>query len=466
MNHPLPDEISLVGLSNCLSGDVASGIASCSWEEISRIFTRHAMRESKDGPCFMPVRMKPRDQWALSKPKLGSKSRPGYRNDENIDAVTMVVLDLDREGARELAEAAFYDNEYVLYSTHSYSPRTPHKYRIIMPVSEPISTLDWPIVFKELAHKVGADLACSNVSRIFYYPSASPSKGLAPISRHHKGAVLDVKKLITAVKTREQELAALGVVSPGQTIGNGRRTRRIAAPHFAGEDFLPNPAHYRLYSLERRHKESIDRLRDDDSRHHFAMTVIAREISRFGLRTDIPRLVQFLFYGAREYGTRSIDTGNTLEEIPELIMSAWAKFGLRNRQFAPVSTIGEAITDAIACAFDAQESQRWDFQDGPEPPPPALIVDAPNDDPVIFAKQMVETGIEKIGPNVRLADIARNCLDALCPDDPGSIVSKLTAASEQIRPENGPWTAEQFDRFWRGALVRAAAPRSESSPSP
>lgn len=449
-HHPQP--IHLVDLMSRHDKEVESGQVSQSWPEMAKILTRHDVRTSKDGPCFMPASMKPRSEWALSRPRPGAKSKPGYRNDGNIESVTMIVLDLDQEGAREKAEEAFDGLEYVLYSTHSYNEEAPHKFRLVMPITDPIPVEDWHLVFRALAYKVGADLQCSNVSRIFYYPSADPESEIPPVSRHQRGRILDPAPLIEEEKQLESYWIRPRKPSAHRPVIT--QPPRAPAPHFAGESHLPNPHNYRLSALERRHRTSIDRLKEDDSRHYFALSVTAREIARFGPRADLPRLVQFLFYGSQKYSSRELDSGNTLEEIPEMVASAWAKFKAQGSDVIDAN-IGPAIEEAVQRALEARQSQQWEFSDAPKAPLPDLTVETSTQAPVQFARSFVREGVRLFGADARLASLAKGCLDAIRPKDLKSVVAELVEAADTIRPEQGPWSEEQFRRFWRGALARA-----------
>lgn len=447
---------SRVELASRGDSDVEGGQIDQPWDEFARFLTWHDRRVQKDGPCFMPVIMKPVDEWVLSKPRKGGV-KPGYRNDENVAAVSMVVLDLDRPGARDLAEKAFRGYEYVIYSTHSHSAQTPYKYRIVLPLSAPIPTEHWKAVFNQLAGQAGADIACSNVSRIFYYPSANPHSGMEPMARHNRGRVLEADQLIARAQASERTMAMIRRSATGEG-------RRAPAPHFAGADLAPNPMNYRLYALERRHRASIDQIKQDDSRHYFTMTVLAREFARFGARTDLNRLFQFLFYAAEQHSSRGLDTGNTIEELPELVISAWDKFAGADSKL-PQAVLMQAIEDAMACAFEAQRDGRWDFTETAVLPATTVVVKVKADDPIICARTVIEEGLKKTGHQVRLADLARATLDNLNPKDPQAMIDKLSEAAARIRPEHGPWSAEQFQRFWRGALVRAAAQRAPAEPA-
>lgn len=454
-----PTDIQLVDLSNKGDRDVEEGIISMAWDELAQVMTRHDIRSNKDGPCFMPVMMKPVEDWVLSRPRRGTK--PGYRNDQNVAAVTMVVLDLDRPGSREQAEKAFHGWEYVLYSTHSRCIDTPEKYRVILPLDQPIPTKDWPPVFALLSEMAGADSVCSNTSRIYYYPSANPSAGIAPISRHHRGSVLSAKKLIAEGYKKLKNSHAARRYNPAAQIG----VPRPEAPHFAGTSNEPNPIHYRIEALETRHARSIEKLREEDSRHHFAMSVIARELARFGARTDLNRLFQFLFYAADQHSSRGLETGNTIEEIPELVESAWAKFVGSGHALAE-GALQQAINDGLHRAFSAMRSGRWEFYELNSQPPVVLVPEKRDADPVENAISLVNQCVRKLGSQARLAPVAAACLATIDRADIDGVAEKLLKSADRIRPEAGPWSEEQFRRFWRGALTRAVAQarKPESDP--
>ncbi len=358
------NSIELVVLSTNDDRMVENGIIDQSWEQIVSMMSTHELRADKDGPCFMPVKMKPMQEWELTPARTGHKQ--SYRNDKNVESISFAVLDLDKPGAREKAEEMFADFEYVMYSTHSYTAATPYKYRIVLKLDEPIKTEHWPELFKDLICGIDADKVCGNFSRIYYLPSTSPDADVSPFVKHNVGRDLTPSDIIENRKRFENSLSEeeKAELRKSRGISSGSAGKR----HFSGR-FIPvhelvsGSIDYSYEGMKKRHERFISELSFDDSRHNFAMRAISREIAKFGANTDIENLVKFLYKASEDFSSKSIANGDTSSEIPELIESSFLKFAPQavDAEDGFIEKINKQVGEAIIKAKGLFVTKKWDF---------------------------------------------------------------------------------------------------------
>ena len=362
MQSNLNDNVEYCVIKNRQDGDVAYGLNDRSWESMVDMFIRHEIRNQKNGPAIIPAMFKDESQWVLTPDPHSTK--PSYRNDANIAAISMVILDLDKPGAREKAERMFAEHEFVIYSTHSYTEQTPHKFRMVLKLDNPIPAEDWPQCFRALVAGIDADKVCGNLSRIYYLPSASPRSGITPVTLWHRGRDL----------TRE-DIERIGLQFLGDDAKRPVYLTRMApgeerqARHFSGENM---PYYQRIVAdidcswegYRDRHRASLHDLIKQDSRHAFALSVIGREISKYGDRADLRSMMQFIFRASIQHSSKAIGDGNTGEEIPEMISSAYIKFApsvLKNRYSDSVTDLYQEISEHIEAAENSELTGAWEF---------------------------------------------------------------------------------------------------------
>jgi hypothetical protein len=345
MNN-LKSSIPMVDLFTRDDTDIESGSIDMPWETIVETFSTHDIRKEKNGPCFIPCQLKERSKWILKTNEFGHSS---FRNDLNVEAITMAVLDLDEKGALEKAQATLEGFEYFIYSTHSFSAINDHKFRLVLRLDDPIPSQEWPNFFNKVSAIVGADRQCGNNSRIYYYPAHNPDAGIQPVFKHMKGRKFgkgDLVELSDLHKGISYKAPVYNKDSPGH--------EKIVRQHFSG-GAINESLDYSYESLLKRHKKSVERLCIEDSRHAFAMSVIAREVTFAGKEVDFFPLYQFLYKATEENGTKPLAMGDTPREIPELTTSALTKYGIGNAKSA--RHIPEALKKAAASA----RSGNWIF---------------------------------------------------------------------------------------------------------
>jgi hypothetical protein len=356
MLKQLRESTQIVILNSDRDDNIIDGASDVSWDVLVELLSNHDLREDKDGPCILPIKMKPKNEWVKS-------THGRIRNDSNVESITTAIVDLDAPGALKLAEDKFKEYDYCVYSTHSYSEATPHKFRMAIRLDEPVEAKDWRLYFAHLVAGIKADNKCGNLSRIYYLPSANPNNP-PPIFKRNEGrsltfdeviknGELHIKKMKNSEKMEIQKRIAL---AKGSTFDNKKR-------HFSGE-IIENYGgarriNFSYESMLKRHKNQVDMLKSDDSRHGFALSVIAREVAILKGATQISPLIQFIFRAADEHSSRKLYEGNTPSEIPGMIDSAVKKF--ISGEDDPLKLSASDISSAIDHAKNCSVLSKWDF---------------------------------------------------------------------------------------------------------
>lgn len=157
-----------------------------SWKEFIDFCEQPKIRASKNGAAFSPVTFN------------------GTRSKENVESVSMLVLDYDRE-ADWLLDLDVWKNlnlTFAAYTTHSNlritkdHPNAQPRFRVVIPLSEPIPkrlyAALWQWAFERTKGKI--DRAARDESRLHYLPAKANAD--APYdSFTHDGILLDWQKL-------------------------------------------------------------------------------------------------------------------------------------------------------------------------------------------------------------------------------------------------------------------------------
>jgi len=328
MQQDVSDFLFLVNLHSCRDVEVEVGINEFSWEEFKSEVMRHRFRSRKDGPGYIPVSMKMEDDWVQVESKKGNKH---FRCDANMESLSLLVIDIDEPGALETAETLFEGYEYIVHSTHNFTPETPYKYRLIMRLAQPIPVSEWPSCFDALHSRIDLDPSCSNPSRFYYYPSHSTASNIAPRAIHQPGRAITMQEVLalgTGVSKKKILVSPTFSRSAGTLPADQARAKR----HFSGKkiakwDNLSSSINQSYESFAARHARSlIDYEVSPNSRHNFALSVTSREYYILGPHTQLQPLLMFLFTAARQHGTPIESGQNTLEELPLMIYSAMEKY--------------------------------------------------------------------------------------------------------------------------------------------
>jgi hypothetical protein len=327
MQPEVSEHLYLVNLGHSRDVDIETGISEPSWDEFKAEVMRHRIRDRKDGPGYIPVMTKLKEDWALQTSLKGTKH---YRADVNIEALTVLVIDIDEPGALEIGEQIFEGYEYIVHSTHNFTPETPWKYRMIVRLAQPIEVQNWPACFESLKSRIDLDPSCCNPSRFYYYPSHSAASNIAPKSFHQKGRAITEQEILALGKDVVKKLRVSPLTS--RTMGTLPLAQSRAKRHFSGGmvahyDVLPQNVSQRMDSFMERHAKSIvDFELSPHSRHNFALSITSREYSVMGPRADMRRLLDLMFFCAARHGTPLESGKNTIEEIPGMLVTAMQKY--------------------------------------------------------------------------------------------------------------------------------------------
>ena len=350
---PASVNVPMVMLSNMFDDDIGNQMV-FQWSDLVEMFSQAHVRRNKDGRCYMPVSVKPQDEW-VSQPKKNKPRENSFRLDANIKSVSAAVIDLDAPGALEKAEKTFARNEYIVHSTHSYTAETPYKMRMILCLSEPVPADKWEECCFALVAKVNADQVCRNQSRIFFWPSISPDAGMEPFYRHNKGRPLTPEDLAHRVVLYRQE-------HPKRTFTPKHRDPQWAI-HLSNLNYYR--PHYTWAALCDRQQRAIAGLQTSDSRHGFALSAISRELHSRGAATHFPLFVAWMYRAAEAFSSRGLDSGNTPEELPGIFESAVIKFApeiIEDRFGGDASAFAAHIDDSISWGHQAQQMDSWPIE--------------------------------------------------------------------------------------------------------
>lgn len=357
MFFSIDKSIPFVVVQNRGDGDVKAGLTDMTWDSLVGLLTTHETRKSKNGMAIIPARFKPVDEWRLSEPM--EDQEPTFRNQHNIEAITMAIIDLDVDGALDVARNIFAPYEHVVYSTHSYTSATPYKFRLVLKLDEEIKAEDWPIAFKCLLSQIDMDRQCGNLSRIYYLPSVSPDAGVKGVAYHNKGRAIKLSEIYA-------------MAGESVDFSGAKQIERRARRHFVGQNMIGSNMLERLEwqweSMKNRHEEALKELSFSNSRHAFACSVTSSEVARFKSRIDIPSVVQFMYKASAEYSSKPMSQGNTHKELPELFHSAFVKYakegdGLAELQARTGMSLKQIIENAVGIASLAQATGRWPIEE-------------------------------------------------------------------------------------------------------
>lgn len=134
-----------------------------SWEKWVQVLSRRDVRAEKDGKLFSPAAYAPL----------------GRRSNEAVECLSMLVIDLDGCGFREV-EAAFASRDLacVAYTTHSHTEDKP-RWRVVAPLDRRVSPDGWREWYEATCTMlVGGywDRSCSDPARMHYLPSCPESR--------------------------------------------------------------------------------------------------------------------------------------------------------------------------------------------------------------------------------------------------------------------------------------------------
>jgi len=161
------------------SRDTVPKAVSVPWSKFCEKFSRHDSRVHKDGPCWSPASYIP----------------GASRGNRGVETVNLVVLDVDDGTPFDSIRTAIEGKAALLHSSWSHTTSKP-KYRVILPLVEPIPAEQWPGVWQRISAYFGGhiDPATKDAARVFYAPS-KPIGADDHFVQVLEGALFDTKAL-------------------------------------------------------------------------------------------------------------------------------------------------------------------------------------------------------------------------------------------------------------------------------
>ncbi|MBM7106878.1 Virulence-associated protein E [Brevibacillus laterosporus] len=167
----------------------------------------------KDGPAY-----------------VGGFIRGGRRKKENVENRWLITLDVDHadEDFCFAVDLILGGQAYVIYSTHSHRSNA-CKYRLVAPVSRPMSPDEYAAVSRKLADQIGMtsfDKTTFDVHRLMYLPSCS--KNAKPFLEESEGDPIDVDAVLNSYVDWRNPLE--WPRHPGEEATEKKRSNRMEDP--------------------------------------------------------------------------------------------------------------------------------------------------------------------------------------------------------------------------------------------
>jgi P4 family phage/plasmid primase-like protien len=164
------------------------------WNDFFERFRVPHVRTDKDGESFAPATF------------IGKRAK------ENVESVSMLVLDYDHDANFDVDFSVWRDLGFTLlaYTTHSHKENA-QRFRIVLPLKEPISAADFPRLWKWAALLAGGkiDKAASDASRMFYTPSKASATSKHRFEVRNNALLdwrtLDLPKVVAQSKAMTRE---------------------------------------------------------------------------------------------------------------------------------------------------------------------------------------------------------------------------------------------------------------------
>lgn len=314
MLQEFEDSIAFLRLPNIKTTDITEENGCHSWDNIGfRSFVEGFMSEfditddKSSVAAYLPVRFKPEKDWVLN-------DKENYRIDENIEEITILVLDLDSKDAIKKAEEVFSKYEYFVHTTHSRTKANPDKCRMLVKLEHPIPQAEWKPFVNKIIPIVGADPSCSNPSRGFFFPSyidknnpENTEKYIKPYTKENAGRALTVEDVEKLSKDYQKWLRQEGKVEALKKYlsNTSEKTQIEGKRHPAGGIVKDNVVYSQVdTSYERYVKDHMGSIKDhlvDGRRHNFALSAIMREFVKYKDMVDINSLTMFIYKAAEDY---------------------------------------------------------------------------------------------------------------------------------------------------------------------
>lgn len=126
---------------------------------------------------------------------------------KNVELVTLALLDFDELSQEEyefiVSRIEEEQLEALVYSSWGHAKALPkYKFRVVLPLTEPVTPADWDLLWPQLNHIFGglADPKCRDCSHGYFMPAAPPGTSKKKlILDHYGGNPVDVNELVDSV---------------------------------------------------------------------------------------------------------------------------------------------------------------------------------------------------------------------------------------------------------------------------
>lgn len=117
------------------------------------------------------------------------------RGNAGVTAVTALVIDVDDGTPLSEIEGGLQPFRYVVHTSHSHSPEH-SKYRVVLPLAEPIAPSNWPAAWRRMDLFVNghADSATKDPARLYFLPSMPPDAEGHFVDQH-EGRLISIDDL-------------------------------------------------------------------------------------------------------------------------------------------------------------------------------------------------------------------------------------------------------------------------------
>jgi hypothetical protein len=235
------------------------------WGEFASL-TQHRREGEKDGPCFAAATFRVEPVVNLDNIQL-DQVEIVRRLKANVTARTLIALDV--ETSKKTGEVplpldevvehlARWGKAAVIYTSHNHKPDTDERYRVILPISEPIDPLlpAVEVVAQHLGLLDMLDTSKIGAASLFYLPSAFPGRLEGHEAHALPGDPL-VAAALSAAATRFQaarDADAERIAAEAHALAAERRAKKLAAG-FDPDDSLIEKlrAHYDLGAVLEAH---------------------------------------------------------------------------------------------------------------------------------------------------------------------------------------------------------------------
>ena len=242
------------------------------------------------------------------------RGRVNLLNDENVKALSGLVLDCDDPGAIEDAKSLFGDQHYILVSSHSYCEAKPYKARMFLPFAKPIDAENIKPYTLTLSN-MNFDGAVNSLSHKYSMPVAQPesTRGkIRPIAEVNYGPLLNEEVLERVV---------------GRTLINESKSKN-KSQKFMGADgklysksSLFGELKFDYESMKKRHRFAMENLQQKQERDSFAYQVIKREVSLAESNLSLRNTILFIHAACADpsYSNKSLchPSSDTAASLPE-----------------------------------------------------------------------------------------------------------------------------------------------------